>query len=78
MVVQFETYGVDGATANSASVDNWATLDRWGHIWIWEFEPQLDSGGDFWVAINPETKHHRIGNAHLLGVDLMPRRIRKP
>ena len=22
MVVQFETYGVDGATANSASVDN--------------------------------------------------------
>ena len=30
MVVQFETYGVDGATANSASVDNWATLDWWG------------------------------------------------
>lgn len=57
---------------------NWATVDRWGHIWIWEFEPQLECGGDFWVAINPETKHHRIGNAHLLGVDLMPRRIRKP
>ena len=36
------------------------------------------SNGDWWNTINHETKHHRIGNAHLLGVDLMPRRIRKP
>ena len=57
---------------------NWATLDCWGHIWIWEFEPQLECGGDWWISTKPETKHHRIGNAHLLGESLMPRRIRKP
>ena len=57
---------------------NWATIDRFGHIWIWEFEPQLEGGGDWWNPINPETRHHRIGNVHLLGVNLMPRRIRRP
>ena len=57
---------------------NWATLDRWGHIWIWEFEPQLECGGDWWISTKPETKHHRIGNVQLLAVNLMPRRIHKP
>ena len=57
---------------------NWATMDRWGHIWIWEFEPQLSECGEYWNTVNPKTKHHRIGNVQLLGVNLMPRRIRKP
>ena len=57
---------------------NWATIDRCGHIWIWEFEPQLDNGGDWWISTKPETKHHRIGSVQLLGVNLMPRRIHKP
>ena len=30
------------------------------------------------ILSTPKQKHHRIGNAHLLGVDLMPRRTRKP
>ena len=77
MVVQFETYGVDGATANIASVDNWATVDRWGHIWVWELEPQLSECGDWWNTINPETKHHRIGRVADDGF-LNPNRIKKP
>lgn len=53
---------------------NWATLDRWGHIWIWEFEPKLSECGEYWKTINPATFYIRIGRV----ADDEPKRIKKP
>lgn len=53
---------------------NLATLDRWGHIWVWEFEPKLSECGEYWKTINPATFNIRIGRA----ADDEPKRIKKP
>jgi len=56
---------------------NWATVDRWGHIWVWELEPKISECGDYWTSPDPATFHIRIGRTDTLGVNLMPRWIRK-
>ena len=61
MVVQFETYGVDGATANIASVDNWATLDRWGNIHLHSSKPVKSECGLFFIG-KQDAVRIKIGN----------------
>ena len=57
---------------------NWATVDRWGHIWVWEFEPQLSECGTYWTNLDSVCLGIRVGRTDTLGLNLMPRRIKKP
>jgi len=56
---------------------NWATVDRWGHIWVWEFEPQLSGCSEYWNTADPATFYIRIGRVADDGF-LKPKRIKKP
>lgn len=57
---------------------NWATVDRWGHIWVWELEPQLGECGAYWLNPDPVGFGIRVGRTPTIGLNLMPRRIKKP